>query len=111
MQWYDGALVVLLRMVLGVVERLKHEQYLRNVYANVVYLLVQPLRELSRRSKNVCVDPSADLLHFSARFADFSARRARNSDGSSFRGLVRKPLRFRNIAGWAVLPVASGRGA
>jgi hypothetical protein len=110
-QWHDGKLVVLLRMILGVVGRSKCEQYLRNLYANVVYLLVQPLRELSRRSKNVCVGPSAAPLRFSARFADFSVRPARTSDGSSLGGLLHKLLRYRNIAGWAVLPVASGRGA
>ena len=98
-------------MVLGVMKRSRYEQYLRNLYANVVSFLVRPLRELSRRSKNVCVGPCADPLRFSARFADFSVRPARNSDGSSFRGPVRKPLQVRNIAGWAVLPVASGRGA
>jgi hypothetical protein len=92
-------------------KRSKHEQYLRNLYANVVYLLVQSLRELSRRSRSVCVGPCADPLRFSARFADFSVRPARNSDNSSFRGPVRKPLQFRNIAGWAILPVALGRGA
>jgi hypothetical protein len=92
-------------------ERSKHEQYLRTLYTNVVYLLVQSLRELSRRSKNLCVDPSVDPLRFSVRFADFSVRPARNSDSSSLRGHVRKPLQFRNIAGWAVLIVASGRGA
>jgi hypothetical protein len=98
-------------MVLGVMERSRYEQYLRNLYANVVSFLVRPLRELSRRSKNFCLGPCADPLRFSARFADFSVRPARNSDGSSFRGPVRKPLQVRNIAGWAVLPVASGRGA
>ena len=95
----------------GVMERSKHEQYLRNPYANVGYLLVRPLRELSRRSKNICVGPCANPLRFSARFADFSVGPARNSDNSSFRRPVRKPLQFRNIAGWAVLPVALGRDA
>src|SRR5215204_3076338 len=98
-------------MVLGAMERFKHQEHLRNLYANVVCLLVQPLRELSRRSKNICVGPCADAVRFSARFADFSVRPARNTDNSSFRRPVRKPLQFRNIAGWAILPVASGRDA
>jgi hypothetical protein len=94
-----------------VMERSKHEQYLRNPYANVGYLLVQPLRELSRRSKNICVGPCADPLRFSARFADFSVRPARNSDNSFFRVQYANRYRSVNIAGWAVLPVASGRDA
>jgi hypothetical protein len=105
------ALVVPLRMDLRVMERSNHAQHLRNFYANVVYLLVQPLRELSRRSINLCVGPCADPLRFSARFADFSVRSARNSDYSSFRGPACKPLQFRNIVGWAILPVALGRDA
>ena len=95
----------------GVMKRSKHEQYLRNPYANVGYLLVQPLRELARRSKNICVGPCADPLRFSARFADFSVRPARNSDNSFFRGPVRKPLQVRNSAGLANLPGALGRDA
>ena len=105
------ALVVPLRMDLGVMERSNHAQHLRNLYANVVYLLVQPLRELSRRSRNLCMGPCADPLCFSARFADFSVRPARNSDNSSFRGPVCKPLQFRNIVDWAILPVAWEREA
>jgi hypothetical protein len=108
---YDGALVVLLRIVLGVMERLNHEQHLRNLCTNVVYLLVQLLRELSRGSKNVCAGLCADPLRFYARFADFSVRPPRNSDNSSFGGTVRKLLQFRNIAGWTNLPVAMGRDA
>ena len=92
-------------------ERSKHEQHLRNLYANVVYFLVRPLRELSGRSKNGCAGPCADPLRFSARFADFSVKHARNSNNSSFGGPVSKPLQFRNIAGWAILPVALGRDA
>jgi hypothetical protein len=91
--------------------RSKHEQYLRNLYANVVYLLVQTLGELSRRSRGFCVGCCADHLRLCARFADFSVRAARNSDSSFFMGHVRKPLQFRNIAGWAILPVALGRDA
>jgi hypothetical protein len=90
---------------------MKHQEHLRNLYANVVCLLVQPLRELSRSSKNVCVGSCADPLRFSARFADFSVRPARNSDKSFFRGPVRKPLQVRNIAGLADLPGALGRDA
>jgi hypothetical protein len=108
---YDGALVVLLRIVLRVMERSNHEQHLRNRYANVVYLLVQPLSELSRGSKNVCAGPCADPLRSYARFADFSVRPPRNSDNSSFGETVRKPLQFRNIAGWTKLPVAMRRDA
>ena len=92
-------------------ERFKHQEHLRNLYANVVCLLVRPLRELSRRSKNVCVGPCANPLRFSARFADFSVRPARNSDNSFFRGAVRKPLQVRNSAGLANLPGAFGRDA
>ena len=109
--WHDSALVEHGRIVLGALERSKHQEHLRNLYANVVCLLVQPPRELSRRSKNVCVGPCADPLRFSARFADFSLRPARNSDNSFFRGAVRKPLQVRNIAGWANLPGALGREA
>jgi hypothetical protein len=108
---YDGALVVLLRIVLGVVERSKHKQHLRNLYAHVVYPLVQSLSELSQGSKNVCAGPCADLLRFCARFADFSVRPPRNSDDSFFRGPVRKPLQVRNIAGLANLPGVLGRDA
>jgi hypothetical protein len=92
-------------------ERSKHQEHLRNLYAHVVCLLVQPLKELSRRSKNVCVGPCADPLRFCTRLADFSVRPARNLDNSFFRGPVRKPLQVRNIAGWANFPGALGRDA
>jgi hypothetical protein len=49
-------------------ERSNHAQRLPNLYANVVYLLVQPLRELSRGSKNVCAGPCADRLRFCESF-------------------------------------------
>jgi hypothetical protein len=98
-------------MVLGVVERLKPGQYLRNLRASVVYLPGQLQRDLSRRSKTFCVGPGANPHRFLAGFADFLVRPAQKSDGSSFWGPVRNALRFRNIAGWAVLPVASGKGA
>jgi hypothetical protein len=99
------------RMVLGVVERLKPEQYLRNRRASVVHLPGQSQRDLPRRSKTVRVGPGANLHRFLAGFADFLVRPAQHSDGSSFRGPVRNPLRVRNIAGWTILPVASGKGA
>jgi hypothetical protein len=108
-QWCDGALIVLQRMVLEVVKGLNLEQYFRNLCANMVYLLVQPL-SFSRRSRTFCVSPSADRLPLS-RFADFSIRRAQNSDGLSFRGPYANRYISVNITGWAVLPVASGRGA
>jgi hypothetical protein len=92
-------------------ERSNQAQHLRNLYANVVYLLVQLLGELSETSRNVCVGSCADPLRFSARLADSSERPARNSDNSSVSGPMRKPLQFRKIAGWAILPFASGRGA
>jgi hypothetical protein len=81
----------------GGCEWIEHEQYSRNHCADMVYLLVQALR-FSRRSRTFCVSPSVDRLRFS-RFADFSVRRAQDSDGLSFRGQYANRYSSVSIAG------------